>query len=85
MEESGCEPIKFFLPVKAAYLLGSLMEKAAKLKGGKPLMTSFSVYNLARNNVFDSSKAKVELGYTTRPYEETIHDQVQWLKAAALI
>ncbi|MBQ5369730.1 MAG: SDR family NAD(P)-dependent oxidoreductase [Peptococcaceae bacterium] len=85
MEESGCEPIKFFLPVKAAYLMGTLMEKAAKLKGSKPLMTSFSVYNLARNNVFDSSKAKVELGYTTRPYEETIHDQVQWLKAAALI
>ncbi|MBQ5668655.1 MAG: SDR family NAD(P)-dependent oxidoreductase, partial [Peptococcaceae bacterium] len=68
MEESGCEPIKFFLPVKAAYLMGTLMEKAAKLKGSKPLMTSFSVYNLARNNVFDSSKAKVELGYTTRPY-----------------
>ena len=85
MEESGCEPIKFFLPIKAAYLLGTLMEKAAKLKGSKPMMTSFSVYNLARNNVFDSSKAKVELGYTTRPYEETIHDQVQWLKAAALI
>ena len=85
MEESGCEPIKFFLPVKVAYLMGTLMEKAAKLKGSKPLMTSFSVYNLARNNVFDSSKAKVELGYTTRPYEETIHDQVHWLKAAALI
>ena len=85
MEESGCEPIKFFLPVKAAYLMGTLMEKAAKLKGSKPLMTSFSVYNLARNNVFDSSKAKVELGYTTRPYEETIHDQVHWLKADALI
>ena len=85
MEESGCEPIKFFLPVKAAYVMGAVMEKVAKLKGGKPLMTSFSVYNLARNNVFDSSKAKVELGYTTRPYEETIHDQVAWLKAAALI
>ena len=85
MSESNCEPIKFFLPVKVAYALSAIIEKVAKLKGEKPLMTTFSVYNLARNNVFDSSKARVELGYTTRPYEETIHDQVQWLKAASLI
>lgn len=85
MEESGCKPIKFFLPVKLAYVLGGLMEKLAKRKGEKPMMTSFSVYNLARNNVFDSSKAREELGYTTRPYKETIHDQVQWLKKSALI
>lgn len=48
-------------------------------------MTTFSVYNLARNNTFDSSKAKRELGYSTRPYEETIHDEVLWLKQAGII
>lgn len=85
MTESGCKPIKFFLPIKAAYLMASLAEKAAKITGKQPMMTTFSVYNLARNNVFDSTKAKEELGYTTRPYEETIHDEVQWLKQAALI
>ena len=43
-------------------------------------MTTFSVYNLARNNSVDSSKAMNELGYTTRPYTETIRDEVAWLK-----
>ena len=43
-------------------------------------MTTFSVYNLARNNVFDYSKAREELGYTTRSYKETIRDEVRWLK-----
>ena len=43
-------------------------------------MTTFSVYNLARNNDFDSGKAREELGYTTRSYEETIKDQIAWLK-----
>jgi dihydroflavonol-4-reductase len=43
-------------------------------------MTTFSVYNLARNNCFDSSKAKNELGYTTRSYEETLRDEIAWLK-----
>ena len=50
-----------------------------------PLMTTFSVYNLARNNEFDYSKAENELGYTTRSYQETIHDEVQWMIAEGLI
>ena len=50
-----------------------------------PLMTTFSVYNLARNNEFDYSKAEAELGYTTRSYRETIHDEVQWMIAEGLI
>ena len=48
-------------------------------------MTTFSVYNLARNNEFDYSKAQRELGYTTRPYQETIHDEVQWFIEEGLI
>ena len=79
-EESGCKPIHTFLPIWAANLMGGMMEQQAKRKGTKPLMTRFSVYNLARNNCFDSSKAKEELGYTTRSYRETIRDEIAWLK-----
>ena len=57
----------------------------SKHTGKRPLMTTFSVYNLARNNTFDSTKAKKELGYTTRSYEETIHDEVEWLKQTGKI
>ena len=60
--------------------MGHILEQSAKRKGTKPLMTSFSVYNLARNNSFDSSKAQLELGYHTRSYRETIHDEIAWLK-----
>lgn len=79
-EESGCKPLKFFLPISAANLLAKMLEKKAKKTGEKPLMTIFSVYNLARNNRFDSSKAAKELGYTTRSYRETIRDEIRWLK-----
>ena len=85
MEESGCKPIKFFLPIKIANFIASLLEKRAKKTGKKPLMTTFSVYNLARNNVFDCSKAENELGYKPRSYKETIRDEVLWLKAAGKI
>ena len=85
VEESGCKKMHFFLPIGMANMMSKIMEKQAARRGTKPLMTSFSVYNLARNNSFDSSKAKRELGYMTRSYRETIHDEVQWLKATGKI
>lgn len=78
-DESGGKKVRFFLPIFAAKIMGRVMEAQAKKKGKKPLMTSFSVYSMARNNLFDSSKAQKELGYKIRPYKETIHDQIQWM------
>ena len=78
-EEAGTRPPRIFLSLGMANLMGKMMEKQAKRKGVKPLMTSFSVYNLARNNCFDSTKAMRELGYRTRSYRETMHDEIQWL------
>mgnify|MGYP002624342346 CR=1 FL=1 len=79
-EESNCKKVKLFLPGWFAYILAKKLEKKAKKKGEKPMMTSFSVYNLIRNNEFDSSNSKKELGYTTRSYRETIVDEIRWLK-----
>jgi dihydroflavonol-4-reductase len=77
--------MKFFLPISAANLLARVLEKKAKRTGEKPLMTTFSVYNLPRNNRYDSSKAAKELGYTTRSYRETIRDEIRWLKETGKI
>ena len=68
-----------------AHKLAKGLEKQAEKAGKKPLMTTFSVYNLSRNNVFDYTKARSELGYTTRPYQETIRDMVQWMKDEGLL
>ncbi len=84
-EECNAKQIKFYLPLNLADKIAQGLEKQAEKSGKKPLMTTFSVYNLARNNVFDYSKAKAELGYTTRSYQETIHDEVQWMIAEGLI
>lgn len=78
-DASGCKMPYFYVPVKMAYLLAAQMEKKAKKTGQKPLMTHFAVYNLARNNQFDYSKAERELGYHTRPYVETLRDEAHWL------
>ena len=75
----GGEPVKAFIPIEVAGIMGSVMEAASKITGNEPLLTSFNIYNLGRNNEFDTTKAREELGYTTRPYEETISDMVAWL------
>lgn len=78
-DASGCKMPHFYVPVRMAYLLAAQMEKKAQKTGEKPLMTNFAVYNLARNNEFDYSKAERELGYHTRPYAETLRDEANWL------
>ena len=83
--ECNSKKIKFFLPLDLADKIAAGLEKQAEKTGKMPLMTTFSVYNLARNNEFDCTKARTELGYTTRSYEETIHDEVQWMIAEGLI
>ena len=84
-EECSSREIRFYLPLNVAEMLAHGMEKQAEKAGKKPLMTTFSVYNLARNNEFDYSKAQKELGYTTRSYRETIHDEVEWMRREGLI
>lgn len=84
-QEAGCKPIKFFLPISIAERIAKQMEKKAAKSGDVPMMTTFSVYNLKRNNQFDYSKAEQELGYTTRPIVETLRDQIAWLKGNGLI
>ena len=78
-DASGCKIPHFYVPIKIAYLLAAQMEKKSQKTGKKPLMTNFAVYNLARNNAFDYSKAERELGYHTRPYAETLRDEAHWL------
>lgn len=78
-DASGCKMPLFYVPIRMAYMLAAQMEKKAAKTGEKPLMTNFAVYNLARNNSFDYSKAKRELGYSTRPYAETLADEARWL------
>ena len=87
MINAACDSkkIKFYLPLGLANKIAAGLEKQAEKTGKKPLMTTFSVYNLARNNEFDCTKAQTELGYTTRAYQETIRDMIQWMKDEGLI
>ena len=63
-----------------AYATGFLSEIYYKIVKQKPLFTSYAVYTLGTNSNFSSEKAEKELGYSTRPIEETLIDTIDWFK-----
>jgi dihydroflavonol-4-reductase len=77
---TGAPQVKLVLPVPVAKVLAFFAETAAKITKKPAMMTTFSIYNLARNNDFDCSKAVRELDFKCRPFEKTIQDTVEWLQ-----
>ena len=46
-KDIGCKPVRLYIPLGIAGFIAGHMEKKAKKTGKQPVMTSFSVYNLA--------------------------------------
>ena len=77
---SGSREVKLIIPVPIAKVIAAQSTVVSKLNRKPSLLTSFGIYNLVRNNDFSSEKAKRELGYRVRSFDETIKDTVLWLK-----
>jgi dihydroflavonol-4-reductase len=78
--QAGCKRVTTILPIQVAKVLAFFGKIGTKINGKPSALTSFAIYNLARNNNFCFDKAKRELGYKVRPFEDTIRDEVRWLK-----
>lgn len=82
---TGQKPIKTFLPLWLAKATAPLSEIYYSIKKQPPLYTKYSLYTLESNANFSHAKADRELGYSSRPPQETIDDTVNWLKSAGKI
>ena len=76
---TGLPTIKTILPAPVGKMLGKMSDVAEKMTHRQQRMTSFAVYNLVRNNEFDSSKAIAELGYSPRPMAQSIAEEIDWM------
>ena len=45
----------------------------------RPRFTKYSLETITSNSVISSAKAQDELGYHSRPIQETLSDTVRWL------
>ena len=81
----GGKKIRLFLPIPVVMIGVKILERLAKITGKKPILTTFYLVNIARNNCFDPTKAQAELGYRTRPYSETINDHIHWMQTEGIL
>ena len=77
---TGRKPLRTCLPLWFAQGSAPLAEAYYKILKQPPLYTSYSLYTLASKTHFSHEKATNELGYQTRPLEETLADTVAWLR-----
>ena len=68
--------INIIFPMWTAAIMSSFAALQSRITKKPPWLTKYTLYNLSRNNNYSSQKAADELGYKTRPFEETIKDIV---------
>ncbi len=76
---TGRRRIKTMLPMWFAKSTAGLSELYYRLKKQPPLYTAYSLYTLSSNALFSNQKARRELDYSTRPFDQTIADTLLWL------
>ncbi|MCL1941115.1 MAG: NAD-dependent epimerase/dehydratase family protein [Synergistaceae bacterium] len=76
---TGAKRVKTIVPLSVLRIIAFFCKIYGKITKKPPLITNFMIYNMERNNDFSSAKAISELGYSPRPFDETIRDTVEWL------
>jgi len=79
-EIAGRRPVPV-IPTGIARMAVPAIEQAARLSGHRPLYTEYSLETLAVNSRFSSARAERELGYASRPLQQTLADMICWLRS----
>jgi len=77
-EVTGRNVTQFTVPVWLAEFAQPMMAKLAQINGSQPLYTRPMLNALKSNRRISHSRAARELGYSPRPFEETITDALVW-------
>jgi len=51
----------------------------------RPVFTAYSIDVLRSNSQVSSARAREELGFTTRPWQESIRDHVEWFRVEGML
>ena len=76
---TGARDVNLILPASVTKVLAAVSSFISLFTKKPGLLTGYVVYNMTRNNLFSCEKAKRELGFRSRPFEETIRDMAFWL------
>ena len=75
---SGGSAPPFTVPIWAAKAFHPAMAKLAQINGSQPLYTKSMLGAMRSNRQISHARATRDLGYTPRPFEQTIQDTLDW-------
>ncbi len=77
----GRRPPRLRLPIGAVYPFALAAELWAHVSGKEPFATRDGLRMARHHMFFTDAKARRELGYASRPYQEGIADAITWFRA----
>ena len=75
---TGKSAPRLAVPLWLAHLAEPFMSRLATINGGQPLYSQAMLTALRSNRQMSHEHAAGELGYTIRPFEETLRDTLSW-------
>jgi len=73
------------IPAMIARAAGVLASGYYRLLRRRPVFTAYSIDVLKSNSMISSARAREELGFTTRPWQESIRDHVEWFRDQGML
>jgi len=73
------------IPYAVARAAGVLASVYYRLIRGRPVFTAYSIDVLRSNSQVSSARAREELGFRTRPWQESIRDHVEWFRVEGML
>ena len=73
------------IPAAIARVAGVLASAYYRLLRRRPVFTAYSIDVLRSNSQVSSARAREELGFTSRPWQESIRDHVEWFRAEGIL
>jgi len=73
------------IPAVIARVAGVLASVYYRLLRRKPVFTAYSIDVLRSNSMVSSARARRELGFNSRPWQETIRDHVEWFRTEGML
>lgn len=81
---AGVQPPRIYLPKSVALMLGRMGDRLEKF-GKKTPINLENAWVSSLFHWFDSSKAKIELGFNPRSADQALNESVDWMKENGLL
>lgn len=82
---TGRKPPRLRLPRGPLMPLARAMEAVAQITGREPLMTVDALRMSTHHMYYSSTRARTELGYRARPWQQAVTDALGWFRREGMI